>query len=81
MENKKKMAAAISAVLHYVKTEEEILAQQMIAVQTGETVPSRKAPSAPASVPLRLWGINGRQTQMQIRHLMQMKTFHGVKFR
>ena len=30
-------------------------------------------------VSLNLWGISGRQAQMQMRNLMQMKAFHGVR--
>ena len=29
----------------------------------------------PAAPPLKVWGISGRQAQMQIRNMMQMKTF------
>ena len=29
----------------------------------------------PAAPPLKVWGLSGRQTQMQIRNMMQMKTF------
>jgi hypothetical protein len=33
-------------------------------------------PSAhPAAPPLKVWGISGRQAQMQMRSMMQMKTF------
>jgi hypothetical protein len=67
-ENNKKIAAAISAVLRYIQEEETIYTQPFPAV-------------APApSVKLRLWGLSGRQAQMQMRNLMQMKAFHGSKF-
>jgi len=29
----------------------------------------------PAAPPLKVWGISGRQAQMQMRNMMQMKTF------
>ena len=58
--------AAITAVMHHIKTEEEAAAGQEA--------------TAPAGPP-KMWAINGRQTQMQIRHLMNMKAFHGLKFR
>lgn len=67
--NNKKLAAAISAVLRYIKQEEE-------AVYTQPVPAAAHAPS----VKLRLWGLSGRQAQMQMRNLMQMKAFHGSKF-
>ena len=78
MEDEKKMAAAISAVLHYIQTEEEIMVQQAMAAPVA---PPEKAVSPGASVPLKLWAMSGRQTQMQIRHLMTMKAFHGLNVR
>ncbi len=68
----KKKAAAISAVLNYIRTEEEKAAEQAVAA-------SRQRPSPGESVPL--WSLSGRQSQMQIRHLMNMKAFHGANFR
>jgi len=72
MENKKKMAAAISAVMNYIRTEEEIVCMQP-ANALGQV------PYSSALVQLNLWGISGRQAQMQMRNLMQMKGFHGVR--
>ena len=72
MENKKKKAAAISAVISYIKTEEEALSMQPIAA-------ADHAPYSSAPVQLKLWGISGRQAQMQMRNLMQMKAFHRVR--
>ena len=71
MENRKKKAAAISAVISYIKTEEEALSMQPI---TADHAPYSSAP-----VQLKLWGISGRQAQMQMRNLMQMKAFHRIK--
>jgi len=68
-ENNKKLVAATSAVLKYIQQEEEIIYSQ----------PCPAAAQAP-SVKLRLWGLSGRQAQMQMRNLMQMKAFHGSKF-
>ena len=68
-ENKKKIAAAISAVTRYIQQEEEIIYMQ----------PFPAAAHAPLVKP-RLWGLSGRQAQMQMRNLMQMKAFHGSKF-
>ncbi|MBW2100216.1 MAG: hypothetical protein JRG68_05555 [Deltaproteobacteria bacterium] len=72
MNNKKKITAAISAVINYIKTEEEVGGAQPILV--------------PASVPepyasVNLWRTSGRQAQMQMRNLMQLKTFHGLNLR
>ena len=72
MEDAKKRAAAISAVLNYIRTEEETAAEQDAAAYW-------KRPWRGESVPL--WSLSGRQSQMQIRRLMNMKTFHGAKFR
>ena len=67
--NNKKIVAAISAVTRYVQQEEEIIYMQ----------PSPEAVYTP-SVKFRPWGLSGRQAQMQMRNLMQMKAFHGTKF-
>ena len=59
--DKKKLAAAIAGVAAYLQAEQEA------ASMTGP-------PAAPVE-PIKLWGINGRQTQMMNRQLMQMRTF------
>ena len=70
----KKMVAAISAVMTYIKTEEEMAAMQSaVQVQPEE-------PEAPSVYP-NLWGISGRQAIMNMRSMVQMKTFHGSKLR
>jgi hypothetical protein len=70
----KKMIAAISAVMTYIKTEEE-----MAAVQYA----NQAQPEEPeiSSVSLNLWGISGRQAIMNMRSMVQMKSFHGSKLR
>ena len=35
--------------------------------------------AAPAA--MNLWGLSGRQSQMQLNGLMLQKTFHGLRFR
>ena len=70
MENKKKISAAIAAVMHYIQEEEATLMQQ---AAMGGMPQAPTAPLPPAAV--NLWGMNGRQTQMQMRNLMQMRTF------
>ncbi len=69
MENKKKRAAVIAAVMSYIRSEEDIISMQAM---------SGGAKQEPV-VPVRLWGTSARQVMMQTRNLMQMKTFHGVK--
>ncbi|MBW2607343.1 MAG: hypothetical protein JRD05_06850 [Deltaproteobacteria bacterium] len=68
MENSKKIAAAISAVMDYIKTEEEIVCMQ--------AAPRAPQPPAAPLAPPKLWGISGRQAMMQMRTLMQAKAFH-----
>jgi len=72
MEDKNKTAAAISAVMNYIKTEEEAICIQSLAVPEFEPV---QAARAAAMGPVKLWGMSGRQAQMQIRNMMQMRNF------
>ena len=67
MDKQKKQAAAMAAVTLYLKTEQEAAAMQAAA----EHVPS----AARTAPPLKVWGLSGRQAQMQMRNMMQMKTF------
>jgi hypothetical protein len=74
MENQKKISAAIAAVMHYIQEEEAILMQQ---AAMGGMPQAQSAPAAAFSP----WSMNGRQTQMQMRNLMQMRTFQrGSRF-
>ena len=70
MENNKKIAAAIAGVMNYITTEEEAICIQSMA--TPAVTPS---PAPYAAAPMKLWGVSGRQAQMQLRNLMQMRTF------
>jgi hypothetical protein len=72
MKNKKKIAAA-SAVLAYIKEEEEIAGAMLMQTQTGAREPQTLAPQ------MSMWGLSGRQTQMQLRSMMQVKAFHGFR--
>jgi len=72
--NQKKLAAAVSGVLAYIKTEEEALYAQQMGAATGQ-------PASPPAVPVKLWGLSGRQEQMHLRNLMQMRAFKGTHFR
>jgi len=74
VDENKKLVAVTSAVLRYIKQEEEAIYTQPFPTAgniTGANVPPPK---------FRLWGLSGRQAQMQMRNLMQMKAFHGTKF-
>jgi hypothetical protein len=69
MENRKKAAAA-AAVIDYITAEEEAKRNQAMA--SGQMMP---VPAGIAAGPVRLWGVSGRQFQMQMRSMMQMRTF------
>jgi hypothetical protein len=64
-DTQKKIAAALAAVMHYLKTEEETAALAAAAPSAQPALPAGPA----------LWGLNGRQTQMQLRNLMQLRAF------
>ncbi len=67
MDQEKKMKAAVSAVLTYIKSEEEV------AVSSGMIAPP--VDTRQARVP-GYWGLNGRMAQMNQRDMMQLKSFH-----
>ncbi len=69
MDNQKKISAAIAAVMHYLQEEQAILAQQ--AAMGGMA----QASTAAAAASFSPWSMNGRQAQMQMRNLMQLRTF------
>ncbi len=68
--DKKKLAAAMSAVFTYIKTSEEAAAFN--AVQPPEPVESQLQQ---IMQPNNIWGISGRQAQMQANTMMQLRTF------
>ena len=70
MENRKKISAAISAVMNYIQTEEEAICIQSMTAPAAEPVSE-----VYAAAQVKLWGMSGRQAQMQMRNMMQMKTF------
>ena len=72
MEDTKKIAAAISAVMNYIQTEEEALCIQSMAAPAVEPVMEARAD---VWAPVKLWSASGRQAQMQMRNMMQMGTF------
>ena len=68
MDNPKKITAAIAAVTHYMRMEEEAILMQQAAMGGKPQAPSVATAFSP-------WAMNGRQTQMQMRNLMQMRAF------
>lgn len=73
MKNKKKIAAA-SAVLAYIKEEEEIAGAMLMQANAG-----MQESQIAAQPQMGMWGQSGRQTQMQLRSMMQLKAFHGFR--
>jgi hypothetical protein len=72
MKHAPKTAAAIAAVLQYIKTQEEAIAMQSAMQAAQPQMPRFDQPSAAIVKP---WGVSGRQAQMQMRNLMQLKAF------
>ena len=72
MSDSKKKVAAVSAVMHYLRQEEEAFAFQQLNASNGVPI------SAEAKGSSNAWGMSGRQAQMQIRSLMQMKALYRL---
>ena len=66
--NEKKLAAALAAVAAYIQTEEEAL-----------VMPPPEKPQPRRFDQGNLWAMAGRQGMMQMRTLMQMKTFNRLR--
>jgi len=66
-ENRNKVAAAMAAVLLYLQMEEEALAMGR---PEGRSVPPP---------PEGFWSFSGRQSQMMLRSMAQMRLFPGWK--
>jgi hypothetical protein len=66
--NEKRLAAALAAVTSYIQTEEEAL-----------VMPAPKRPEPRRFDQGNLWSLSGRQGMMQMRNLMQMKTFNRLR--
>lgn len=64
MDGNKKMTAAISAVMQYLRAEEEMAGL----ASAVSPLPQRNA-----------WGLSGRKAQMEMRAMMGMKAFHGKR--
>ena len=70
--DKKKLTAAISAVLTYIKTSEEAAAFHAgVPGSAGEV----EQQVSQIMQPVNIWGISGRQTAMQSNTMMQMRMF------
>ena len=72
MDKKKKIVAAVSGVMHYIRTQEE-------AAMAASMGPQELALGTTPSPPANAWGMHGRQAMMQMRGMMQMKVFQGTK--
>ena len=66
--NEKRLAAAVAAVMTYIQTEEEAL-----------VMPPPERPQPRYFEQGNLWALSGRQGMMQMRNLMQMKTFNRLR--
>ena len=66
--NEKRLAAAVAAVMTYIQTEEEAL-----------VMPPPERPQPRRFDQGNLWAVAGRQGIMQMRDLMQMKTFNRLR--
>jgi hypothetical protein len=67
MEENKKKIAALTAVLYHLQAEEEAARQAQL--------PATPAPPAPEG----FWSFSGRQSQMMLRSMAQMRLFPGWK--
>jgi hypothetical protein len=74
MEENKKKVAAVSAVLNYLKEEEDMKFICMQKFAQPEAPILSHAPGAFAAA--GQWILSGRYDQMQMRTMMQMKAFH-----
>jgi hypothetical protein len=66
MEEDKKKTAAVTAVLYYLQAEEE---------SAGQAVPV----AGPLPAVEGFWSFSGRQSQMMLRSMAQMRLFPGWK--
>ena len=73
MIEKKKQAAAIAGAVAYLQEEQAAIAMQA-SVGDIEAEPAIQTPP-----PHSLWGASGRQSQMQLRNMMQLKAFQRIK--
>jgi hypothetical protein len=62
-DTRKRITAAMAAVMCYLQAEEELVGLPL--APSAAEVPEPAGP--------KLWALNGRQTQMQLRNLMQLR--------
>ena len=74
MEQEKKIAAAMAAVMQYLQSVQAVPAEGEVAADALQSPPAMSAFTG-------LWALSGRQAAMQTRTLMQMKSFHGARLR
>ena len=72
MSEKKKISAIVSAVMSYLEEEAAAVAMQAASRDYNQTAP----PPTPLT---SSWAMSGRQAQMQMRNLMQLKAFHRLR--
>ncbi len=72
--DRKKKIAAITAVANYIKSEQEAIAFSQSRI--SHFVPEIKETKEQSPLVMNLWGISGRQQQMQMRSMMQIKALH-----
>ncbi len=75
-----KKAAAISAVAACIKLEEEAALSMEPESLDAAGVVETPAEERPAAAPV-VWGLSGRQQQMHMRNLMQMKALQRAMVR
>jgi hypothetical protein len=76
MDDEAKVTAAVSAVLYYIRSEE-----QAIAMQASQPMANRMAAAAgpTPTVETNSWGMSGRQALMQMGNLLQMRVFKNLR--
>jgi hypothetical protein len=72
MKPDQKETAAIAAVAAYIKSQEE--AATFVEPEPAIAEGVEAGPASIAAMPV--WRVSGRQQQMQMRNLMQMKALH-----
>lgn len=77
MKDVKKKIVAVAAVVNYIKTQESAVVLTVPQIAESDEKVKDSFFSQPLS--LNVWGLSGRQQQMQLRSMMQLKAFHGSK--
>ncbi len=77
MSDRKKKIAVIAAVVNYIKSEQEAMA--FSPSQSIHFTPAMTETKEQPPLGVNFWGMSGRQQQMQMRSMMQMKALHRLK--